>query len=177
MDADGPQEGRTGGFGSLSPVRALAVLVAFVAAVSILVAVGTRPTTIPSSEGSVTTTTVPTNSTTTIPATTTTTVPHSSVTVVVANATSVNGVAAHYSTLLSQQGWATKTPGDASTTATTSTVYYAAGQQAAATEIAATLGLPATAVQPISSATPISGTAGIDVVVVIGQDLASKPGA
>jgi hypothetical protein len=99
------------------------------------------------------------------------------VSVVVANATSVNGVAAHYSDALSAQGWATKTPTDASTTATTSAVYYAAGMQASAEEVASELGIAAAQVQPITAATPAPGITGIDVVVLVGQDLASAPGA
>jgi hypothetical protein len=67
-----------------------------------------------------------------------------------------------------------KPPLDASTTEATSAVYYAAGQQQAAAEIATTIGVKPQQVLPLSSATPVSGATGTDVVVVIGQDLASS---
>jgi hypothetical protein len=185
--------------GSLKAARAAVVLVAFVVAVAILVAVGTRstPTTPTSAQttsttaaaaaGSTTTTAAraATSSTTTSTtarhghgaATTTTTAPHASVSVVVANATSTNGLAAHYSTVIGAGGWKMGTPIDASTTEATSTVYYAAGQQAAAQSIANTIGVKPTQVQPLTTAAPVAGVTGTDVVVVIGQDLASASGS
>jgi hypothetical protein len=183
--------------GSLKAARAAVVLVAFVVAVAILVAVGTRSTpTTPSSAqttsttaaaaaGSTTTTAAAASSTTTSTtakhghgaATTTTTAPHASVSVVVANATNTNGLAAHYSTVVGAGGWKMGTPIDASTKEATSTVYYAAGQQAAAQSIANTIGVKPTQVQPLTTAAPVAGVTGTDVVVVIGQDLASTSGS
>ena len=90
-----------------------------------------------------------------------------------ANATSTNGLAAHYSTVIGAGGWKMKTPVDAATTEATSAVYYAAGQQEAAASIATTIGVKPTQVLPLTTATPVTGVTGIDVVVVIGQDLAS----
>jgi hypothetical protein len=107
----------------------------------------------------------------TAPTTTTTTVPHSSVTVVVANATETNGLAGLKSTFLTSQGWAVQAPVDAATTEATSSVYYAAGQQEAAAAIATELGIKPAAVVPLTSAVPVTGVSGIDVVVVIGSDL------
>lgn len=183
--------------GSLKAARAAVVLVVFVVAVAVLVAVGTRttPTTSSSAQttsttaasagGSTTTTAAGAASSTTTPTTshghghghgattTTTTVPHASVSVVVANATSTNGLAAHFSTVIGAGGWKMGTPIDASTTEPTSTVYYAAGQQAAAQEIANTIGVKSTQVQPLTTAAPVPGVTGTDVVVVVGQDLAS----
>jgi hypothetical protein len=69
------------------------------------------------------------------------------------------------------------TPIDASTTETTSTVYYAASQQAAGESIANTIGVKPAQVQPLTTAAPIAGVTGTDVVVVIGQDLASAAGS
>lgn len=194
MPDDGPQH--SGGMtGSLKAARAAVVLVAFVIAVAILVAVGTRST--PSSSTSAQTTSTSTTAataggatTTTVAAagassttsttsrhhgatTTTTTVPHGSVSVVVANATNTNGLAAHFSTVIGAGGWKMGTPIDASTTETTSTVYYAAGQQAAAQQIANTIGVKPAQVQPLTTAAPVAGVTGTDVVVVVGQDLAS----
>jgi hypothetical protein len=196
MPEDGPQH--SGGMtGSLKAARAAVVLVVFVVAVAVLVAVGTRssPTsstsaqttsTTAASAGGTTTTTAAggaassTTSTTSKhghghggATTTTTTVPHGSVSVVVANATNTNGLAAHYSSVIGAGGWKMGTPIDASTTQATSTVYYAAGQQAAAQSIADTIGVKPSQVQPLTTSTPVNGVTGTDVVVVIGQDLAS----
>jgi hypothetical protein len=193
------EQSQTATSGSLSIVRAAGVIILFVVAVAILVSVGTRPsvsstptTTTPTTAaaGATTTTTVAgggaaASTTTTVAhttttkaghkgkATTTTTAPPSATTVVVANGTSVNGLAAHYSTVIGAGGWTMKTPIDAATSVPTSAVYYAAGQQQQAGSIAATIGVKPAEVLPITSATPVTGATGVDVVVVIGADLAS----
>jgi len=154
-------------------VRAFVVLVLFVVAAIALVAIGTRPT-VSGDAATPPTTTTPTTAAgghKTAPTTTTTTVPHSSVTVVVANATETNGLAAHYSSVLTAQGWAVQTPVDAATTEAASSVYYAAGQQESAAAIATALGLKPAAVVPLTSAVPVTGVSGDDVVVVVGSDL------
>jgi hypothetical protein len=201
MDDEQPH---TGSSGSLSVVRAVAVLILFVVAVAVLVSVGTRPsvsstpttttptTTAPAGGSTTTTSTAAaagaaTSSTTTTTAahhttttkaghkgstkgaTTTTTAPHSATTVVVANATT-----AHYSTVIGAGGWTMQTPLDASTSEATSAVYYAPGQQEQAASIATTIGVKPAQVLPISAATPLSSTTGIDVAVVIGSDLAAS---
>jgi len=157
----------------ISPVRAVLVMAGFVIAVGALVAIGTRPSTDRAAVASVTTTTVA-PSFHTPPTTTTTTEPHHSVTVLVANATTEAMLAAHYSTLLGAQGWGVVTPVDAATTVATSAVYYAAGQQGAADAIATTLGLKPAAVLPLTTAVPVAGASGNDVVVVIGADLVTQ---
>ena len=91
----------------------------------------------------------------------------------VANATSTNGLAAHYSTVIGAGGWTMKTPVDATTTEATSAVYYAAGQQQPAASIATTIGVKPAQVLPLTTSTPVNGVTGTDVVVVIGADLAS----
>lgn len=63
---------------------------------------------------------------------------------------------------------------NATATASTTTVYFAPSQQQAAVLVASELGVPTTAVQPLSSGVPVTNTAGLDVVVVIGSDLAGK---
>jgi hypothetical protein len=198
MSDDRPQH--SGGFsGSISVPRAAIVLVAFVVAVAVLVAVGTRPTvsspassaqtTVPPASsttssvpgGSTTSTTAAAATTTTTTraghhhggATTTSTVAHGTVSVVVANATNTTGLAAHFTTVLGGSGWNMKTPIDATTTESTSAVYYAAGMQPAASEIATSIGVKPAQVQPLTTSTPVSGVTGTDVVVVIGQDLAA----
>jgi hypothetical protein len=201
MPEDGPQH--SGGMtGSLKAARAAVVLVVFVVAVAVLVAVGTRSTPPTSSSAQTTSTTAAAagGSTTTTAAaghaasstttsttsrrgsghgatTTTTTLAHASVSVVVANATNTNGLAAHFSTVIGAGGWKMGTPIDASTTEATSTVYYAAGQQAAAQSIANTIGVKPTQVQPLTTAAPVNGVTGTDVVVVVGQDLAAASGS
>ena len=94
-----------------------------------------------------------------------------------ANATSADGLAAHYTSVISAGGWNMGTPIDANTTEATSAVYYATGEQEAAASIATKIGVQPTAVLPITSATPVSYPTGTDVVVVIGEDLASAAGA
>jgi len=95
------------------------------------------------------------------------------VSVVVANGTSANGLAAHFSTTIGAGGWAMKTPVDAAAAQATSAVYYAAGMQQPAASIATAIGVKPTQVLPLTTATPVSGVTGTDVVVVIGQDLAA----
>jgi LytR cell envelope-related transcriptional attenuator len=106
-------------------------------------------------------------------ATTTTTVAPHSVSVAVANATNTGGLAAHFSTVIGAGGWSMQTPVNATTSATTSTVYYAPGMQQPAAAIATAIGVKPAQVMPISTATPVESATGVDVVVVIGQDLAS----
>jgi hypothetical protein len=145
------------------------VLAGFLVAVGVLVALGTRPTV--SGDTLATATTTTTTAPPTAATTTTTTEPHGSVTVLVANATQTNALAAHYTTALQAGGWNMETPTDASTTEATSTVYYAAGQQASAAAIATALGLKSSAVTPLTAQVPVPGATGIDVVVVVGSDL------
>jgi len=181
-----------------SVLRAVLVLVVFAVGVAALVAVGTRPsvstpspTTFPptgSNAAATTTTTTTASSATTAPSTTTTTrrgshhgtpasgptptVAHGTVSVVVANGTNTTGLAAHFSSVLGGSGWQMKTPANTSAPQTSSAVYYASGEQAAASEIATALGVKKSQVLPISSSVPVSAVTGTDVVVVIGQDLA-----
>jgi hypothetical protein len=83
-------------------------------------------------------------------------------------------LAAHFSTVIGAGGWTMKTPVDASTTEATSAVYYAAGQQQQAASIATTIGVKPAQVLPQTTAMPVTGVTGVDVVVVIGSDLASS---
>jgi hypothetical protein len=163
--------------GGIAPVRALVVLIIFVVAAVALVNIGTRPTVSGGAATPPPTTTPTTGKTKPVATTTTTTIPHSAVTVVVANATETNGLAAHFSSVLGAQGWAVQTPTDAATTEATSSVYYAAGEQAAATSIATTLGVASTNVLALTTSVPVTGVSGDDVVVVIGADLAAQAGS
>jgi hypothetical protein len=100
--------------------------------------------------------------------------PSTTVKVLVANASQTNGIAAYYSGKLSSAGWGTLTPVTATTAETSSTVYYASGQEADALAVAAALGLPSSAVQPLGGRVPVVGITQADIVVVAGDDLAAK---
>jgi len=107
--------------------------------------------------------------------TTTSTVVHSSVKVLVGETARKRGQRGRALTQqLQQQGWSLSSPVNATATASSTAVYYAPGQQAAAALIASELGAPASAVQPLSATVPVPTTTGLDVVVVIGSDLAGK---
>lgn len=118
----------------------------------------------------------PTTTTTThaLATTTSTTVPHSSVTVLVANGTQEPNAAGHFAQILQGQGWNVQKPTNTTSGVTATTVYYAFAQQPAATLIAQALGVATSAVQPLSSSTPVGTTTGVNVVVVIGPDLAGN---
>jgi hypothetical protein len=169
------------GANRISPVRAGIVLIGFLVAATVLVAVGTRAPVsgLPSSAVTTTTTTRAGGTTTTTTragGTTTTTMARSATSVQVANGSQGTDLAAHYSAILSSQGWATKPPLDATAQEATSSVYYAAGQQEAAAAIATELKLSPSAVHPLTTAVPVTGASGNDVVVVIGADLAAQAG-
>jgi hypothetical protein len=108
------------------------------------------------------------------PSTTTSTVAHSAVKVLVANGTKEPNASAHFTQQLKQGGWTVSTPQNATSTVSTTTIYYAPLQQQAATLIASDIGAPAAAVQPLSAAIPVATATGLDVVVVIGSDLAGN---
>lgn len=111
--------------------------------------------------------------------TTTTTVPPASIHVLVANATEVNGVAGAVTTFLSSKGFATLTATNALLKVTASEVFTVGGATADVGPVVAALGLPASAVEPAASAAPVASTAGANVVVIVGPDLATRyaPGA
>ncbi len=168
----GRPQGRRGG-DHVTLSRALILLVVAVVVGAICLALGARPVTntgAGAAATSTTTTTAPSHSTTT----TTTLRATTAVKVLVANGSSTIGAAGYYTTKLKTDGWGTLTPTTATSSAGASTVYYAAGNEPQAQAIATSLGLGASAVQPLSSATPVSSTAGADVVLVVGPDLGGK---
>jgi len=118
------------------------------------------------------TTSITTTTSTRPLSTTTSTIAHSSVKVLVANGTSEANAAGHFAQKLQQQGWNVGTPQNATSTASTTTIYYAPSQQQAAALVASELGVPATALQPLTSGVPVANSTGLGVVVVIGSDLA-----
>ena len=114
-------------------------------------------------------------------ATTTTTAPakhkkhakidRSEIQVQVANGTSSAGVATTVTTKLQEQGWSTLPPVNATSTAPSTTVYFAGGRKAAGLQLAKDLSLPASAVQPLTTSVPVPGANGDDLVVLVGPDL------
>jgi hypothetical protein len=107
-------------------------------------------------------------------ATTTTTLVRARVTVLVTNGTPEPNAAAHFTQQLQQQGWNVAVPKNTTSAASSSAVYYAPSQQSAAMLVASEIGVPVTAVQALSSGVPVANTSGLDVVVVIGSDLAGN---
>lgn len=183
MTGVGPGSGGNGGNGGPGTAppghvrigRAIAIIVVAIVAGVLLLNVASRPSTngaASSTQSPVTTTTTKPHTTTT---TTPTTTPHGQVTVLVANGTSVAGLAEHYTQVLTQQGWNGQTPVDVNGGADvpTSTVYYAQGQKGNAEAVADELGLKLSAVAPLTASVPVTGAAGMDVVVVVGADLAA----
>jgi hypothetical protein len=115
-----------------------------------------------------TTTTVPVEETTT---TTVATNPPAQVPVKVANASGTSGVATKTKNTLGGKGYTQVTVGDAPSVVTATQVLYVAGSQGDAQAVAAALGLPATAVQPMPTPPPVTlGEA--TVLVLAGPDLA-----
>jgi hypothetical protein len=106
--------------------------------------------------------------------TTTSTVAHSKVTVLVANGTQEPNAAGHFAQQLQQQGWNVSTPKNTTSAAPSTTIYYAPSQQQAAALIASELGVAMTSVQSLSAGVPVADTTGLDVIVVIGPDLAGN---
>jgi hypothetical protein len=127
-----------------------------------------------------TTTSTSTSSTSTTTSTTTTTTvpsgaqPSKAVKVLVANASETNGIATYYAQKLASAGWGTLTPVTATTTVSSSSVYYASGEQPAARSVAAELGIPSSAVEALGSTVIVASTTGAGVVVVAGDDLAAE---
>lgn len=99
--------------------------------------------------------------------------PPANVSVVVANGSGVTGAASAFTTRLSTAGWTTAPPINATMQVSTSHVYYAAGQQAAAAQVASELGMPSSAVAPYTTSAPVSSIGNADVVVVLGPDVAT----
>jgi hypothetical protein len=166
--------GGGGGTEHLALGRALPLVVLAVVLGIVMLAVGSRPPVDTVTTAATTTTTAPAHHGHSS-ATTTTTIPHATVKVQVANGTTAPTAAAYYTARLQTQTWSTLAPEDTTTPyGGTSVVYYASGQKAAAEEIASFLGIPATGVKPLTSSAPVSSVSGVDVLVVLGPDLADK---
>lgn len=110
------------------------------------------------------------NSSTTVPTTVATRAP-SEVKVLVANGSDVNGAAGVQTNALKALGYVTGNPGNAARVPAT-VVYYTAGYEAEAAELAAAIGAPETSVQPMPTPAPVDDLALSNILVVIGPDLA-----
>jgi len=99
----------------------------------------------------------------------------STIEVLVANATSVNGVAGAITTFLGGKGFATLSAVNALTALSSSQIYATStGTSAEAAEVASDLGLTSAAIQPAASTAPVSSAGNAQVVVIAGQDLAAR---
>jgi LytR cell envelope-related transcriptional attenuator len=106
--------------------------------------------------------------------TTTSTVAHASVKILVANGTQEPNAGAHFAQQLQQQGWSVSTPVNTTSAASMTAIYFVPSRQPAAALVASELGVPITAVQPVTAAVPVANVAGVDIVVVLGPDLAGS---
>ncbi len=162
-----------GGGDRVSLAKAFVLLAVGVVVGVVLLNVGSRA---PADLGipGVTTTTSTTTAKSSTTTTTTAPVDKSAVKVLVANGTSTNDAAGFFAQKVGALGWQTLPAVDATSNVPTTAVYYAAGQQSAAESIASSLGLKPAAVAPLTTSVPVQGTTGVDVVVVVGADLAPQ---
>ena len=111
--------------------------------------------------------------------TTTTTSPapvhvKSKVRVQIANGTSIAGIAHTLTSRLTTANWDALPAINASAKAPASVVYFKAGYQWAASQIATALGLSQKSLTPLGSQVPALGAQSDDVVVVLGPDITIK---
>jgi hypothetical protein len=106
--------------------------------------------------------------------TTSTTIPPAGIHVLVANATTVNGVAGSVTSFLASKSFGTLTATNATVKVPTTEVFTVGGATADAAAIAAALDLPTTSIEPAASAAPVANTTGANVVVIVGTDLATR---
>lgn len=108
------------------------------------------------------------------PSTTTPLRPPSAVKVLVANSSGIPGAAKRVSDSLAPRGYNVLAPTNGTTTDEASTkVEFAAGFDAEARVLSASLGLADSAAIPLATPAPVADTRGADIVVVVGRDLAN----
>lgn len=154
--------------------RAVVLIAVAVALGVYLLGVASRPPVQPTAQVTPATTTTSTTAPGHHQTTTTTTVARGTVTVLVANGTSTPGVAGAYTSELQGDGWNTQRATNTTSPVSSSAVYYGPGEQAAANDIASTVGVASSAVQPLTTSAPVASTSGVDVLVVVGPDLAAN---
>jgi hypothetical protein len=94
----------------------------------------------------------------------------SEVIVLVANGSGVPGVGASTTVALTGKGYQTLDPTNTAADTPTSRVYFVPGSQAAAEEVATTLGLPTASVAALGDAPPVADVGTAMVLVVIGTN-------
>lgn len=156
------------------------VVVAVVIGVLLLPSATRAPLAAVASTATTTTTTVPsspgTNHGQHSSSATSTTIPPATVHVLVANATTTNGVAGDVTSFLASKGFGTLTATNALVKVNASQVFTVGGATADVQAVAAALNLPASSIEPAASSAPVSSTAGANVVVIVGPDLAARYG-
>jgi hypothetical protein len=159
-------------------LRGAGVVVVAVVVGALLMPSATRaPLNVANASGTSPTTTSPTTTTAPRARTTTTTqatiVPGaSSIHVLVVNGTSITALAGGTATYLRSRGFLTLPATNSTTKVTGTQVYAVAGPASSATTVANALGLTASTIQPTTAVAPVRSTAGANVVVVAGPDLA-----
>jgi hypothetical protein len=98
--------------------------------------------------------------------------PPRDVRVMAANASQTAGLAARTLAFLSEQGYASVDPVDTLQTLGTSSIHFGPGFEAEAQAVARLLRFPGSSVD--ASAAPVADTRGADIVVVLGQDYATR---
>jgi hypothetical protein len=184
-DPGGPGGGSNGGVereptGSLAPsgyLRGAAVVIVAVIVGVLLMPSGTRaPLAVAAASQNAPTTTSPPTTTPKSRSTTTTVatiVPGaSSIHVLVVNGTTISGLAGGTSTYLRSRGFLTLPATNSTTQVTGTQVYAVSGPSSSATAVTNALGLSPSTIQPTSAVAPVHSTAGANVVVVAGPDLA-----
>ncbi len=96
----------------------------------------------------------------------------SSIHVLVVNGTSISNLAGGTATYLRSRGFLTLPATNSTTKVTGTQVYAESGPSSSATTVANALGLTASTIQPTTAVAPVRSTAGANVVVVAGPDLA-----
>jgi hypothetical protein len=125
----------------------------------------------PVSSPSVTTTLV---TTTTTHSGTTKHPPKSRVRVQVANGTSIAHLARTYTQRLQTLGWDTLPEVNANNKTAATVIYFNPGYLWAAREIASSIKVNNSAIQPLNGLTPVAGASSDDVIVILGPDVAIR---
>jgi hypothetical protein len=116
---------------------------------------------------------------TTQKATTSTVTPPAQLKVIAANGSQIKGLAARTKTQLGNAGYTSVVATDATTQASTSIVYFAAGFEADAKAVAAVLGMPPARLGDMPAQVPVASVGDAKVVIILGPDApnAVAPGA
>jgi len=174
-----------GGPHGIRIVRAALVLLIVIVIGAVLLPSATRGPRLPAASNTAAHhgSTAPTSTTTTRPSVTTTTlapVPHSSIKVLVANGTTTAHGASEVRTWLTSHGFDTAAfpPYNTTISESVDAVYVVGnGTRAMALEVAAALTLGPSVIVSTTATPPVSTSTGADVVVVLGNDLASRADA